>query len=114
MGRQYRLERLRLKSSAWLLSESGCRFVQSSPDAHLSKTSRPDFFEPVDLGGQPADLGIQVLELPLVGRCFGPLLPLIALEELRHAVQGLPFPAVQLGGMNAVLRSDLSDGPLFP
>ena len=64
--------------------------------------------------GQPANLGIQVLELPLMGCCFGPLLAVIPLEELRQALQDLFFPAMQLGGMHAVLKSHLSDRLLFP
>jgi len=64
--------------------------------------------------GQPANLGIQVLELPLMGFCFGPLLAVIPLEELRQVLQGLLFPAVQIGGMHTVLKSHLSDRLLFP
>jgi len=69
--------------------------------------------EPAHLGGQPADLCVQFLELALMGDLFRSLLFMIRLEQIVQVIDGLLFPAVQLVGMDTVLGSDLSDGSLF-
>ena len=71
------------------------------------------FLEPVHLGGQPADLCVQFLELALVGSFFGTLLLSVFLEKLSKMIGGLLFPAMQLVRIYTVLGSNLSDGSLF-
>jgi len=60
----------------------------------------PDFFEPVDLRGQPADLGVQFVQFLFV-LSVGSLGALL-IEESWHILERLGFPKVKLIGMHAM------------
>jgi hypothetical protein len=71
------------------------------------------FFQPRHLGREPTDLSVEVFGLLLVGGLVA-LSFAFALEEGRQAVKSSGFPLADLVGMQAVLRSDLSNSPVFP
>ena len=74
--------------------------------------SRPDFFEPLDLGRELANLGVELGQFLVVG--LGLLFARLRFgEEMGEVVQRLTLPPVQLPGMNLVLGGDLGDRLLF-
>ena len=61
------------------------------------------------MGGQAADLGVQILQLALVGGLdVGQRIA--SLEHVRQALEGRLLPVTQDGGVNAILRRELADG----
>ncbi len=78
------------------------------PGVQRETGSRPDFFEPLDLGRQLADLGIELGEFLVVG--LGLVLAGVGFgKQVNEVVDGLPFPAMQLTGMNLMFGRDLGD-----
>jgi hypothetical protein len=70
--------------------------------------------EPGDLGGEPANLGIELLDLGgMSSRLFGEGLGGAVGKEIGQASRGLIAPGVELIGMNAVLGGNLVNGAGF-
>src|SRR5213593_1847311 len=66
------------------------------------------FFDPLQLSGEFAYLGVQSLELPLVsGLCGSLLTGCLVGEDGGEGLQGLVTPLVQLVGVNAVFGGQL-------
>ena len=64
------------------------------------------FFEPLELGGQFADLGIELRQRVLVFLRFLSEFGAFR-EQMRKVFERLPLPAVELAGMDAVVGRDL-------
>jgi hypothetical protein len=72
-------------------------------------SGRQLFFQKVDMGGEAADLSVQILQLALVGGLdVGQRIA--SLEQVRQALAGGLRPVTQDGGVNALLRRELTNG----
>jgi hypothetical protein len=72
-------------------------------------SGRQLFFQKVDLGSEAADLSVQILQLALVGGLdVGQRIA--SLEHVRQALEGRLLPVTQDGGVNAILRRELTNG----
>ena len=61
------------------------------------------------MGGQATDLGVQILQLALVGGLdVGQRIP--SLKHVRQAFERNLLPVTQDGGVNPLLRRELADG----
>ena len=60
------------------------------------------------MGGQAADLGVQILQLPLVGSLHVGQ-RIAALEHVRQTLDGSLLPVTQDSGMHAILRCELAE-----
>ena len=79
----------------------------------LEKVEARFFFQPVDLGCQTANLGVQGFKLFLMGRFLGPGLALVRLKQAGKILQRLLFPAMQLVRMNTIFGGNLGDRFFF-
>lgn len=74
----------------------------------------PDFFfDPVQLGGQLADFGVEFAQLPFVFGFLGLFGFALIFEQPVEAFQGLFFPAMELVRMNPIFGGDLDDRFFF-
>ena len=74
----------------------------------------PDlFFEPLELRGQFANLGIQFVNAFFVIGAELRIALALWLEERRQLFQGMGFPVIDLGWVNLFVRSNLIDCLVF-
>src|SRR4030067_1491799 len=103
-----------LRRSAWVLSGS----VGFSRSTQVIRSSRVKvvttfFFQPRQLGGESADLGLQRADLLLMRRLDGGHHLALVAKEVRQAFERDGFPLVELGGVHPMLRCDLCNRLLF-
>ncbi len=73
-----------------------------------SDSGRQLFFQKIDMGRQATDLGVQILQLALVGGLHvGQRIP--PLEHVRQPLEGRLLPVTQDSGMHAILRCELAE-----
>ena len=71
------------------------------------------FIQPVELGGQPADLSVQFIHLAFVFRLPGALTLVLILEQLGQVFEGLFLPAIQYVRIHPVFGGNLVDRFFF-
>jgi len=103
-----------------MLSNSACVFRDSSVDVGSSMAKRSPlleqarfFFEPVELGRQPANLAVQFVNLALVFGLPGAFPLVLILEQLGQVFQRLFLPAIQHVRMHPVFGGKLVDRFFF-
>lgn len=69
----------------------------------------PDFFDPVQLGGQLANFSIQFAQLTFMLGFPGLFGFTLIFKQPRKALQGLLFPAMELVRVNPIFGGDLGD-----
>src|SRR3990172_572707 len=110
-----------LSSSAWVLSGISGRCPEPVEGFSLSSMDRRSallmqasfFFEPGQLGAQPANLGVQFVQLFLVFGFPGFFALVFILEQLLEVLQRLLLPVMDLVRVQIVLSCNLCDGAVL-